>query len=274
MGRRSGRRVRRRGGSLGAGEGAPAGGHGPADMARGGLPMSGSGAAPMYVDALGEGTPSGDITPPRSAFTTPRDLRGQVCAALACGPPRGSHAGCVDHVSDGTEELDTRSDPGDPPGGEVDAAGDTTMSRGPDHGGEPVEEWFCPITGCGHSRGDGRRGYATRQSVLQHVLAVHVSGGHEIPAAWFVAVGVRLCTHCNIFVTRGEACVGPRCTHTLLRSWEGRYDRAEVDEGAYAAPLDGAAPVGGEAALERVLGGSFRLHDGWRAGARTRSEEH
>ena len=47
MGRRGGRRVRRRGGSLGAGEGAPAGGHGPADMARGGLPMSGSGAAPM-----------------------------------------------------------------------------------------------------------------------------------------------------------------------------------------------------------------------------------
>ena len=72
-----------------------------------------------------------------------------------------------------------------------------------------------------------------------------------------MAVGVRLCTHCNIFVTRGEACVGPRCTHTRLRSWEGRYDRAEVDEGAYAAPLDGAAPVGGEAALERVLGGKF-----------------
>ena len=120
-----------------------------------------------------------------------------------------------------------------------------------------MEEWYCPIAGCAHSRGDGQRGYATRQSVLQHVLAVHVSTGSAIPAAWYVAVGARLCSHCNVFVTRGEACVGPRCTHYLLRSWENRYDRAEFDDGVFARSLAGPAPRGSEVALEKVLGGRF-----------------
>ena len=199
--------------------------------------------------------------------TTPDNLRGRVCAALGGGFSE-PHA-VADHASNGTEELDLRSDPGGTPRG-VDAEGDACMSsaHGVDDGA--IDEWFCGVGGCGHSRGDGRRGYATRQSVLPHVLSVHVSRGDDIPAAWFVETGVRLCSHCNIFVTRGEACVGPRCTHALLRSWEGRYDRSLVDEGVYAASLDGPAPSGGEAALEAVLGGKFPFHAGWRAGARTR----
>ena len=220
-------------------------------------------ATPMDVDPLVGGALGGT-----EERTTSGNLRGRVCAALG-GGPSGPQAG-ADHVSNGTEELDLRSDPGGTPRG-VDAEGDTHMSsaHGVDDGA--IDEWFCGVGGCGHSRGDGRRGYATRQSVLQHVLSVHVSRGDDIPAAWFVETGVRLCSHCNIFVTRGEACVGPRCTHALLRSWEGRYDRSLVDEGVYAAPLDGPAPPGGEAALEGVLGGSSHLHDGWRAVARTRS---
>ena len=116
-------------------------------------------------------------------------------------------------------EFDVRSDHYVP---QVrDEAGDTPMG-GTESPSEQVEEWYCPIAGCAHSRGDGQRGYATRQSVLQHVLAVHVSTGCDIPAAWYVAVGARLCSHCNVFVTRREACVGPRCTHYRLRSWENR----------------------------------------------------
>ena len=111
--------------------------------------------------------------------------------------------------------------------------------------------------GCDKCRGEGRAGYATRESVLQHVLATHVERGDEIPSPWFTVVGVRLCSHCSLFVPRGEACVGPRCTHFLLRMWENRFDRATPDDGVYSRPLSAAAPLGGEVALERVLGGKF-----------------
>ena len=76
----------------------------------------------------------------------PDNLREQVRAALEggrTGPRHGPYC-----ASNGTEELDLRSDPGEEPRG-VDAEGDTFMSsaRGVDEGA--MDEWFCPVGGCG-----------------------------------------------------------------------------------------------------------------------------
>ena len=82
----------------------------------------------------------------------PDNLRERVCAALG-GSLSGPRDG-ADRFSNGTQELDLRSDPGGTPRG-VDAEGDTFMSsaHGVDDGA--IAEWFCPVGGCGHSHGDG-----------------------------------------------------------------------------------------------------------------------